>query len=81
MMSQLILGLIQVWMSQNGYTLVSMVIIITLWLLTFLVFVPLHQSIDADQPIENVCEKLVTKNWIRTVLWTLLFVMSVVYII
>lgn len=79
MMGQLILGVIQLWMLQNWYTLLSMMMIIALWLLTFLVFVPLHQSIDADQPIENVCEKLVTKNWVRTLLWTLLFIVSVVY--
>ena len=80
MLSQLILGVIQLWTLQNWYTLLSMVIIISLWLLTFLVFVPLHQSIDNNTPVENVCEKLVAKNWTRTVLWTLLFVVSVVYI-
>lgn len=80
MVSQLILGVTQAWVLQNWYTLLSMIIIISLWLLTFLIFVPLHQSIDADQPIENVCAKLVAKNWIRTILWTLLFVVSVIYI-
>jgi hypothetical protein len=77
--SQLILGMIQLWISQNWYTLLSMVLIVTLWLLTFLVFVPLHQSIDTKKPVENVCMKLVAKNWMRTLLWTLLFILSFIY--
>ncbi|WP_299211793.1 hypothetical protein [uncultured Dokdonia sp.] len=79
MFSQLILGVIQLWMSQNWYTLVSMGIIMTLWLLTFLVFVPLHQSIDTKKSVARVCEKLVVGNWMRTVLWTLLFIASLIY--
>lgn len=79
MVGQLVLGVIHIWVLQNWYTLVSLAIMITLWLLTFLVFVPLHQRIDTNNTTENVCEKLVTKNWIRTLLWTLLFLVSLVY--
>jgi DMSO reductase anchor subunit len=79
MFSQLILATIQLWQVQNWFTLLSAAVIIILWLLTFLIFVPLHQSIDNDRPVENVCNKLVHKNWMRTVLWTFLFIISVVH--
>jgi hypothetical protein len=79
MFSQLILAVIQLWQIQNWFTLISTLVIITLWLLTFLIFVPLHQSIDNNTPIANVCNKLVTKNWWRTLLWTFLFVISIVH--
>ncbi|MBT8243866.1 MAG: hypothetical protein HKP48_02965 [Winogradskyella sp.] len=78
MFSQLILGIIHLWQTQNWYTVLSMFIIILLWLVTFLIFVPLHQSID-NKPLENVCKKLVKYNWTRTLLWTLLFGITLYY--
>lgn len=79
MFSQLILACIQLWQFQNWYTILSILVIITLWLLTFLIFVPLHQSIDNNKPVDNVCYKLVSKNWVRTILWSSLFIISVIY--
>ena len=79
MFSQLVLAVIQLWQTQNWYTILSAIVILMLWLLTFLIFVPLHQSIDNNVPIENVCNKLVYKNWMRTLLWTFLFVLSIVH--
>ena len=76
MFSQLILASIQLWQTQNLYTILSGLIIVTLWLQTFLIFVPLHQSIDNNNSKANVCSQLVTKNWMRTLLWTLLFFIS-----
>jgi len=81
MLSQLILASVQLYKIQDWYTILSMLIIIALWLLTFLIFVPLHQSIDKNQPIKNACAKLVSKNWMRTVLWTLLFLLSLLHYI
>lgn len=78
MFGQLILSAIQLWQFQNWYTSLSAILIIVLWLVTFLVFVPLHQSIDDRVPVDNVCKKLVQKNWLRSVLWTFLFIISVV---
>lgn len=81
MLSQLILALIQVFQLINWYTVTSLLIIAALWLLTFLIFVPLHQSIDANTPVKNVCDILVRKNWIRTILWTSLFLVSLLHIL
>ncbi|MFK7832605.1 MAG: hypothetical protein AB8B52_04965 [Winogradskyella sp.] len=79
MISQLVLAAMQLWTVQNWFTLVSAIIIAALWLLTFSIFVPLHQSIDNNKPVENVCYKLVSKNWMRTFLWTSLFVLSLLH--
>ncbi|ARV08354.1 hypothetical protein BTO05_01350 [Winogradskyella sp. PC-19] len=75
--SQLLLGFIYLFQVQNTYTFFSFVIILALWVITFTVFVPLHQSIDIGKPVENVCLKLEKKNWIRTLLWSLLFIISI----
>jgi len=76
---QFLLASLQLWQFQNWYTILSMLVIVVLWLLTFLIFVPLHQSIDNNIPVDNVCHKLVQKNWMRTVLWSLLFMISLVH--
>ncbi|WP_295832634.1 hypothetical protein [uncultured Winogradskyella sp.] len=76
MLGQLVLGFFQLFQIQNLYTISSFIIILLLWVITFTMFVPLHQSIDKGQPIYNVCNKLKKKNWIRTLLWSLLFIIS-----
>lgn len=76
MASQLVLGFIHLFQVQNLFTVSSISIILALWIITFMVFVPLHQSIDKGQPIDNVCQKLEKKNWIRTLIWSLLFIIS-----
>lgn len=79
MISQLVVSIIQIFQIQNWYTVLSMLIIVALWVLTFVIFVPLHFSIDNNKPIENAAAKLVSKNWIRTVLWTILFMISFIF--
>lgn len=76
---QLGTAIAQVWEVANWYTLLSMIGVISIWVLTFLVFVPLHRKIDVcdTNKLKNVCFKLVYYNWTRTLLWSLLFIMTV----
>ena len=53
-------------------------LIISNWLLTFAIFVPLHNSIDTSNDLEGVTKKLEVRNWTRTLLWTLIFVISLI---
>lgn len=73
MLGQLLAGGLQLWQSVSWYTVSSAVIIVCLWLLTFLVFVPLHGQIAAGHFDESTLSKLVQWNWLRTALWTILF--------
>ncbi|PWH85217.1 hypothetical protein DIT68_09765 [Brumimicrobium oceani] len=79
MLSQISIALLQLIQAQNWYTISSSVIIVVLWLTTFKIFVPLHFSIHNNKPIEKACEKLGTKNWMRTALWTILIILSVIF--
>ncbi len=64
--------------SLNMLSIVSLLICISLWLLTFLKAVPLHQAIDVDEDgVEELCLKLVQINKKRTGLWTLLSLISI----
>ena len=65
MFGQLAIAVIHLWNTIN-------------WLLTFLIFVPLHQLIDKALHNDRTVTELVQKNRIRTFLWSLLFVLSTV---
>jgi hypothetical protein len=48
-------------------------LICLLWGITFHTFVPLHERIAKGIADQNDLSQLVSKNWIRTVVWGLLF--------
>lgn len=76
MFGQLGISIYQVIIAVNLYTVVSLVIILLVWISTFLQFVPIHSNISKGSVSERMLNRLVHKNWIRTVLWTLLFLYS-----
>lgn len=78
MFGQLILSIWQLIALKNLYTVLSVILIGLLWVLTFTVFVPLHRNIDRGQPESDTSLKLVRYNWIRTVLWSSVFLISLV---
>jgi hypothetical protein len=74
MLGQLVITCIQVYQSQNSYTIISLAILFILWAHTFYQFVPLHDTIKNTQIPDKITLKLVKLNWWRTLLWSLLFV-------
>lgn len=51
--------------------------VLLLWGITFVTFVPLHAKLGSPDFADSVPQTLVIKNWLRTILWTLLFVWSI----
>ena len=47
----------------------NLIIVILIWCSTFLIQVPLHNSLSKEKDIEKL-SRLVHTNWIRTILWT-----------
>lgn len=76
MLGQLITAAAQIWMEVNWFTIISVVIVCLLWLSTFLKFVPLHNKITAGSFQNQTLVDLDRLNWGRTVLWTILFMIS-----
>lgn len=76
MIAQLFVAALQLWETKNIYTWGSIVIIVITWMLTFLIFVPLHNSVKPDESCEEITSSLVKKNWWRTFLWSFLFLSS-----
>jgi len=68
----------QLWEEVTWYTVLSGVFVFLLWSSTFLKFVPLHNRITKDNFDNKTLDDLVRYNWGRTVLWSALFLISVV---
>ena len=47
----------------------NLIIVVLIWCSTFLIQVPLHNSLSKEKDIEKL-SRLVHTNWIRTILWT-----------
>ena len=76
MLSQAVIVILQTIQFFSYTHLVSLLLVIGLWALTFLQAVPLHAKIDqSNNPIE-AAQKLVIANQIRLFLWILLFIFS-----
>ena len=68
------LGLVQdfTWIKVAAAVLIGLA-----WVNTFFYAVPLHNQIAAQQDVALASKGLVSVNWIRTVLWSLVFLLTV----
>ncbi len=80
MLGQLGISIYQLISQTNLFTVISFVIILLIWIATFLQFVPIHATISKGRANETMLKALVHKNWLRTFLWTLLFVINCIVI-
>ena len=78
MLGQLTTGGLQLIFEFSGFHLLKFLLILITWILTFMVFVPLHRALEGSVDVQPVIRKLVVKNWSRTLLWTLIFGITVV---
>lgn len=76
MLSQLLLSLYQFYEEVSTFTITYLVLVGLSWLVTFLVYVPLHQKIDTHDHRLDYSKKLVALNWWRVVLWMFIFLIS-----
>ncbi|TQI71832.1 hypothetical protein JM79_2783 [Gramella sp. Hel_I_59] len=76
MILQLIVASSQLFLQQGVYEITSILFILALWLLTFLIFVPLHNAIKPSESCDQITGNLVSRNWGRTILWSVLFIIT-----
>lgn len=79
MLAQLGIAIFLIIATPDIYTITALLIIGMLWVSTFLQFVPIHNAISNNNFNIGQLHKLVSRNWIRTVLWSLLFVIDFSY--
>jgi DMSO reductase anchor subunit len=81
MLGQLSISLYQVYENQVFDTFLYAAIVLFLWAITLFKFAPMHTEISRGNVSEKFLEKLVRSNWIRTILWFLLFLLTVTKIV
>jgi len=77
MFGQLILAVIQLVQFPAIETIVGLSLVIAVWASTFLQFVPIHNQILKNNSTVTLLKQLVKRNWLRTILWTLIFCWSI----
>ena len=73
MFGQLIVVSIQLYRLVSAETIISLLLVISVWILTFKQFVPLHDKISKNKVTDKLLKLLVIRNWLRTILWTFIF--------
>ena len=81
MFGQLITATIQIIKVQNSYTLVSGILILLVWAITFSQFVPMHSKIAKGNSSTKLLKELVFLNWSRTILWSFIFLVRLLHFI
>ena len=77
MLVQLFIYGYQVLKFQTTYHILGIGIVLLIWIITLLKFVPLHTEILNNTHTSKTLTKLVRKNWGRTGLWTVLLILSI----
>lgn len=81
MLLQLGIAVFNILYQFNSNTLITFLVLIVLWVFTFTSFAPLHFKITEGKFDENLLELLIKRNWMRTFLWTFLFIFDCFYVI
>ena len=81
MMGQFIIAIIHLFNDFSIFSLGSFLIIVSLWVITILIFIPLHNKVSTDHFNQSIINKLIRLNWIRTLLWSGLFVLNLLHYI
>jgi hypothetical protein len=77
MLTQLGLGIYTAWTAPSVIIGIYLVMIVSTWLLTFFISVPLHNKISQGEGTDAILERLIQTNWLRTVIWTAIFLLGV----
>ena len=77
MLLQLLVYGLQLINDQNLFYIIGMSIVVLVWCITLFKFVPLHNSIMSKSYSESVLRTLIKLNWSRTLLWSILFIYSI----
>ncbi len=78
MVIELIFVSLGLYLNFSSLTVTLLVLVIVLWLSTFLIQVPIHQKLSNDYKGELV-DRLIKTNWIRTICWTVKLVVMIAF--
>lgn len=73
MFGQLALSILSVVGDASLLEWTAFAFVLVCWILTFFVSVPLHRKIEQNDITSETRQKLITTNWPRTILWSVIF--------
>ena len=76
MMAQLVLSFLLTVNNPRIISISVLLLVLGTWITTFLFFVPVHRLIDQGRAQMRDLNALVAKNWMRTLGWTLIFLLN-----
>ena len=76
MLSQLVLYAYSIMKDLSIINGLIIGLIVFNWIITFLIAIPLHSSIDRDIDTLNQRKRLIKVNWYRTFGWTIILIIS-----
>jgi hypothetical protein len=79
MVGQLAVYTVAAYLYPSYVSIGLLALVLLNWGLTFLLAVPLHNVIGSTAPCQQERQQLVKINWLRTVLWTIIFIISLAY--
>jgi len=79
MVSQLGLYTFTTFQKPSAIQMLSLGLVILIWGVTFLKAVPLHAQIEHLANSVDARNSLVQINWVRTIAWTIIFILSLAY--
>ena len=83
MFAELVTSIILLYQNLNNaiqtIVLVNLILVLLIWLSTFLIQVPLHNALSKEKNIEKL-SKLIFSNWIRTILWTARSILMILFL-
>jgi len=78
MSAQLLTHAYDLWVNQSMISIINAIIIALLWAITFGEVVPLHNQITQREDSLKAARTLVHLNWYRTILWNVVFGLSLI---
>ena len=78
MLVESISGFLLIYDELNLILLISMVLLLSIWMLTVFFFASVHQKLVGGYQVGMVA-KLVKINWVRTLFWTLRLLFLIIY--
>jgi len=79
MLSQLFLYVFLSYSQPSFDAFAGLGLVIMIWAVTFFVSVPLHAKIDTLADTIITRKKLVRTNWMRTIAWTLVLILTILH--
>ena len=73
MLGQLVLAILSVLEGPSILEWLAFALVLACWILTFFVSASLHRKIEQNDTTKETRQKLITTNWPRTILWSLVF--------